>query len=66
MSAYDELHYPNLTNCEMKIVSSTATGAKPPVSLPSNCLSAAKMSLTETPYDFSLGKRTLLVERESR
>jgi hypothetical protein len=56
MSTFDELHYPNLTNCRMKIVSSAATGAKPPVRLPSNCLSAAKMPLTENPYNFSLGK----------
>ena len=55
MSACDELHYPNLTNCRMKIVGS-AGSSKSPVQLPSNCLNAAKMSLVEKPYDFELGK----------
>ena len=51
----DELHYPNLVNCRVKVVGS-AGSASEPVRLPSNCLSAAKMSLTEKPYDFELGE----------
>ena len=56
MSAYDELHYPNLTNCRMKIVGSAGLAANPPVHLPSNCLNAARMTIMEKPYDFELGK----------
>ena len=57
MSAYDELHYPNLNNCRVKIVGSAGiAGASPPIHLPSNCLNASKMTIMEKPYDFELGK----------
>eukprot|EP00980_Cylindrotheca_fusiformis_P025361 scaffold13517_cov49-Cylindrotheca_fusiformis.AAC.1 len=62
MSDYNELDYPNLASCRVKLTGSAAS-SRPPVSLPDDCLQAANMTLPGSPYAFSL-ERDVLKRKE--
>mmetsp|Transcript_2386 Transcript_2386/g.5514 ORF Transcript_2386/g.5514 Transcript_2386/m.5514 type:complete len:137 (-) Transcript_2386:310-720(-) len=68
MREYSELHYPNLVGCRVKLMGSAAANGTV-VSLPKEVLSAAKIAIPATPYDFVLGMLLfllLLLLRERR
>ncbi|CAJ1944305.1 unnamed protein product [Cylindrotheca closterium] len=62
MRGYNELHYPNLVGCRVKLTGSVAAAngsAAAPVSLPKEVFDAARIAIPATPYDFTLEKEIL-------
>mmetsp|Transcript_133710 Transcript_133710/g.387108 ORF Transcript_133710/g.387108 Transcript_133710/m.387108 type:complete len:122 (+) Transcript_133710:171-536(+) len=68
MSSYEELHYPNLVSCKVKLQGAAAS-SRPPVRLPPECTNGAGSdpSSQDSPYDFSLERNVVkkLKEREA-
>jgi hypothetical protein len=50
----EDLHYPNLATCRVRLTSSAAS-SRPPVVLPREVREASKMVINEEPFDFTLG-----------
>ncbi|CAB9498412.1 expressed unknown protein [Seminavis robusta] len=60
----DDLHYPNLTACQVTMSSSTL-GTKPPVKLPHDCtMESLRHIVIPSPYDFALEKAVMAKKKE--
>ena len=66
----DDLEYPNLSSCAVRLTSAGAGDYKPPVHLPRDCLNAANnaelSSATSSSYDFALEREILKKKRDQQ